>query len=395
MLSTLTATQMAFMQIAVMQAVAALLWALGAGLARAERAALAHWAAYAGLSAITWSLLALHLHSPPLVAVIVGVCSVIALRRGIRLYIGRPLAWAMPALMLALVLGASALGEAWRPWQAGVNFGVLAALYLATALYLRRHAREDLHWRFPLLLSLPLLLGGLAFGSRALRALLAPESVSAEMNVHSALNVGSALGYVVLVLLMHATLTGLVVSRLLGQLRQLARRDALTGLLNRRAMHAEFDQQARRRRRAGDTFSVLMIDVDHFKGVNDRHGHEAGDRALAHIARLMTQALRTHDRLGRLGGEEFVALLSACDQERARAEAETLRQLVRSQPLLLDGQALQLSVSIGVAEWAGPAEDVARLLARADAALYRAKHLGRDRVEPAAVDSGAAQPQPG
>jgi diguanylate cyclase (GGDEF)-like protein len=109
----------------------------------------------------------------------------------------------------------------------------------------------------------------------------------------------------------------------------------------------------------------------------------------------MTQALRTHDRLGRLGGEEFVALLSACDQERARAEAETLRQLVRSQPLLLDGQALQLSVSIGVAEWAGPAEDVARLLARADAALYRAKHLGRDRVEPAAVDSGAAQPQPG
>jgi diguanylate cyclase (GGDEF)-like protein len=397
MLSSLTATQMAFMQIAVMQAMAALLWALGAGLARAERAALAHWSAYAALSSFTWALLALHLQSPPLVAVLVGVCSVIVLRRGIRLFVGRPLAWTMPALMLALVLAAAALGDAphWRPLQAGVNFGVLSMLYLATALDLRRHAREDLHWRFPLLLSLPLLLGGLAFGSRALRALLAPESVGAEMNAHSALNIGSALGYVVLVLLMHATLTALVVARLLGQLRQLARRDALTGLLNRRAMHAALDQQARQRRRAGDTFSVLMIDVDHFKAVNDRHGHEAGDRALAHIARLMTQALRTQDRIGRFGGEEFVALLPTVGLARAQDEAEALRQLVRSQPLATAGMALHLSVSIGVAEWGGPTEDVSRLLARADAALYRAKGLGRDRVEAAGLDAGVAQVQPG
>lgn len=389
MLSELSATEMAFLQIAVMQAVAALLWGLGAWLAHAERVALAHWSAYAALSAITWVLLALYFRSPPLPLVLLGVCSVIALRRGIRLYIGRPLGWASPALMLALVAAAGALGKdaAWRPQQAAINFGVLALLYLTTAWDLRRHAREDLHWRFPLLLSLPLLLGGLVFGSRALRALWAPESVAAEMNVHSALNVGSALSYIVLVLLLHATLMALVVSRLLGRLQHLARRDPLTGLLNRRAMHAALDQHARRRRRAADTFSVLMIDVDHFKAVNDRHGHEAGDRALTHIARLMTQALRTQDRVGRFGGEEFLVLLPTADLARARAEAEILRLQVRSQPLPLADQLLRLSVSIGVAEWAGPAEDLSRLLARADAALYRAKNGGRDRVE---ADSGEA-----
>ena len=396
MLSTLSATEMAFLQIAVMQAVAACLWGLGAWMARAERAALGHWSAYAALSALTWSLLALNLDSPPPAAALIGVCSVIALRRGIRLFIGLPFGWTMPALAVALVLAAGAAGDApeWRPLQAAVNFSVLGALYLATAFDLRRHARDDLQWRFPLLLSLPVLLGGLAFGSRALRALLDPEAVTAQMNAHSALNVGSALSYIVLVLLMHAVLTALVVSRLLGQLQRLARRDPLTGLLNRRGMHAALDQHARQHRRAADTFSVLMIDIDHFKAVNDRHGHEAGDRALAQVARLMSQTLGPADLLGRFGGEEFVVLLPAVGLAKARAQAEVLRERVRAQPLALDSGPLTLSVSIGVAEWAGPPEDVARLLARADGALYRAKHQGRDRVESSPGAASPTQPQP-
>lgn len=397
MLSSLTATEMAFLQVAVMQAVAALLWGIGARVAGAERAALAHWSAYAGLSAVTWALLALYLRAPPLLVVLLGVCSVIALRRGIRLYIGRPLGWGAPALMLALVLAASLFGDdaRWRPLQAAVNFGVLAALYLSTAWDLRRHARDDLRWRFPLLLSLPLLLGGIGFASRALRALLTPESVLTEMTVHSALNVGSALGYVVLVLLLHAMLTALVVSRLLRELQQLARRDPLTGLLNRRAMHVALDQHARRRRRAADTFSVLMIDIDDFKAVNDRHGHETGDLALTHVARLMAQTLRPSDRVGRFGGEEFIVLLPTAPLARALAEAEALRLRVRGQPLMLGELRLQLTVSIGVAEWAGVAEDPARLLARADAALYRAKRLGRDRVEAASGDAAGPLAQAG
>ena len=396
MLSSMTATEVAFLQVAVLQAVAASVWALGAWFVAAERAALLHWAVYALLSAITWASLSLNLQSPPLLVVLTGVCSAIALRRGIRLFIGRPLPWSQAALLLALVLAVGALGDepAWRPLQAAVNFGVLAALFLSMALDLRSHARDDLHWRFPLALSLPVLLGAAAFGSRALRALMLPESVQTEMTVHSALNVGSALSYIVLVLLLHATLMALVVARLLGQLQNLARRDPLTGLFNRRAMHAVLDQHARQRRRAADTFSVLMIDVDHFKEVNDRHGHETGDQALTHISRLMTQALRAQDRVARFGGEEFVVLLPASNLARALADAEALRMAVQCSPLLHGALSVPLSVSIGVAEWAGPTEDPARLLVRADDALYRAKRLGRNRVEAASQVPHGAAPQP-
>jgi diguanylate cyclase (GGDEF)-like protein len=396
MLSSMTATEVAFLQVAVLQAVAATVWALGAWFAAAERQALLHWAGYAGLSAVTWALLALNLQSPPLLAVLIGVCSAIALRRGIRLFIGRPLPWTGPAVLLALVLLAGALGDdpAWRPLQAAVNFGVLAALYFAMALDLRRHARDDLQWRYPLALPLPLLLGAVGFGSRSLRALLAPDSVLTEMSAHSALNVGSALSYIVLVLLMHATLMALVVARLLGQLQNLARRDPLTGLYNRRAMHAVLDQHARQRRRAADTFSLMMIDVDRFKDVNDRYGHEAGDRALTHIARLMTQALRTDDRLARFGGEEFVVLLPGARLAQAQGVAESLRLAVQRTPLAHGELLVPLSVSIGVAEWAGSVEDTSRLLVRADDALYRAKRLGRDRVEVSVPGAAEAPVQP-
>jgi len=189
------------------------------------------------------------------------------------------------------------------------------------------------------------------------------------------------------VLLMHGTLMTLVVARLVNDLQRLARRDGLTGLLNRRAMHDLLDAQAALRRRADDRFSVLMIDVDHFKAVNDRHGHATGDRALAHIARLMTQALRAEDRLGRLGGEEFLVLLPGADRRSALAQAERLRLSVRAAPMhdADVGVDVALTISIGVAEWAGADEDGSRLLARADQALYRAKGLGRDRVEAAPI----------
>ena len=149
MLSSLTPTQVAFLLIAVLQTVAAGVWALAAWFARAERAALLHWSAYAALSALSWMLLSLHLQSPPLLVVLIGMCSALTLCRGIRLFIGRPWPWSLPLLALALVVAASALGDdpAWRSLQAAVNFGVLAALFLAMALDLRRYARDDLHWR--------------------------------------------------------------------------------------------------------------------------------------------------------------------------------------------------------------------------------------------------------
>jgi diguanylate cyclase (GGDEF)-like protein len=387
MLTNLSPTEVAFLLVAVVQAVAALVWALGSAFVSAERRAMAHWAGYAGLSALTWALLSLWYRSPPVALVFIGVCAALLLRRGIRIFVGRWAGWRQPLLALALVLAGGLLADApgLRPLQAAVNFGVLAWLYLGMAADLWRHARDELRWPAPWLLSLPLLLGAAVYGSRGLRALWRPESALAEMNAHSALNVGSALVFIVLVLLLHATLMTLVVSRLVGQLQRLARRDGLTGLLNRRALLAALDDLARQKRRAADTFSLLMIYVDRFKDINDRHGHEAGDRALAHIAKLMTQALPADALIARFGGEEFVVLLPTADCTRALADAERLRMAVHCTPLDHAAGPLPLTLSIGVAQSDGAAEDPARLLARADAALYRAKGNGRNRVEAAAA----------
>jgi diguanylate cyclase (GGDEF)-like protein len=400
MLSSLSATEVAFVQISVLQAVAAAVWALGAWFVRVERVAAAHWAAYSALSSLTWLLLAQNLGSPPLLGVLCGVLSALALRQGIRHFTRQVAGWRLGALAFASVLAAASVGggsAAPGPLQAGVNFGVLAVLYLAMARDLHAHARDTLQWRWPLFLALPVLLGGLGFGARALRALLAPESVLMEMRTHSALNVVSALSYTVLVLMLHSMLMALVVGRLLRDLRRLARRDGLTGLLNRHAMHEMVDAQVLLHRRAADTFCVLMVDVDHFKSVNDRYGHAVGDRALRHIAGQMTQALAPKDRVGRLGGEEFLVLLPACTMARALAEAERLRLAVRQAPLAEGAALVVLSVSIGVAAWRGGDEDTARLLARADDALYRAKARGRDCVveaEPAEDRRGAGLPAP-
>jgi len=146
-------------------------------------------------------------------------------------------------------------------------------------------------------------------------------------------------------------------------------------------MQEAIDHQLHRSRRIGDTFAVVMLDIDHFKTINDRHGHAAGDQALKHTAALLQTSVREVDRVGRFGGEEFVVLLPGMSLERAAQTAEALRAGLAAGPLTRDGEPLVLSASFGVAEWDGPNEEPSRLLLRADRALYRAKRAGRNRVQ--------------
>lgn len=178
----------------------------------------------------------------------------------------------------------------------------------------------------------------------------------------------------------------LKIKRLQDQLRQknhalslLSTTDALTGAFNRRHLDDEIAVICRAAQRHGDPVAVLMIDIDHFKNVNDRHGHPAGDEVLKAVVRRLQAKLRTEDTLGRWGGEEFLVLLPRTGHQGALVLAERLRVAVADQPIPIGvGDPLPLTVSIGVASDHGPKAEV--LIADADRALYEAKAAGRNRV---------------
>ena len=155
--------------------------------------------------------------------------------------------------------------------------------------------------------------------------------------------------------------------------------DELTGLVNRRRFLAALDAEIVRARRLGGPLSVVLVDLDDFKRINDRFGHPAGDTVLLAFADLMRAHVREVDVAGRLGGEEFSILLPETDLLGAAAGAERLRHALAEQPLELEGRTLEVTASFGVAELA-PGQTGDGLLRSADAALYRAKEQGKNRV---------------
>ena len=169
----------------------------------------------------------------------------------------------------------------------------------------------------------------------------------------------------------------------LRRLDHAVRHDDLTGVLARRALLKQGDRLLERYQRESTGLAVMMVDVDHFKQVNDQHGHGAGDRLLVSIAQTMARALRPHDALGRMGGEEFAAVLPGVSPTEAQAIAERVRSAVEHQALdpVEDGPQ-RATVSIGLVHSAtmGSDADMDTLLLAADAALYRAKAEGRNRV---------------
>ncbi len=166
----------------------------------------------------------------------------------------------------------------------------------------------------------------------------------------------------------------------------LAATDELTGLPNRRALLAFAEAAAREAQRRQEPLALLMIDVDHFKRINDEYGHAVGDEVLRHLARVLGTALRHGDRLGRLGGEEFAAVLPGAARAQAGGIAERMRVASAAAALAVPSGVVRFTVSIGVAELAA-GEPLSQALQRADAALYAAKQSGRNAVThaPAAV----------
>lgn len=164
------------------------------------------------------------------------------------------------------------------------------------------------------------------------------------------------------------------------ELERLASTDPLTGLSNRRHLFDNAETLLRAAARSPAPMSALMVDIDHFKNVNDKLGHAAGDTVLQEIAVRLGQNLRSGDLLGRVGGEEFAILLPATGADAARGVAERLRLAVSGAPIALGSGEVTVTISLGVAVLAGPAATMEKLLRRADEALYAAKRGGRNRA---------------
>lgn len=167
-----------------------------------------------------------------------------------------------------------------------------------------------------------------------------------------------------------------------ARLERLASIDELTGLLNRRALEEALRRDLARADRDGKAFSVLLIDIDHFKSVNDTWGHQSGDAVLSMVGDVLQRSLRTSDVAGRYGGEEFMCLLPATDAAGARVVAERLRMAMLERTVPTNGGFIQVTVSVGIASVTGPGCRTAQesIVRRADECLYRAKAEGRNRV---------------
>ena len=179
--------------------------------------------------------------------------------------------------------------------------------------------------------------------------------------------------------------------RLIDELKQMSNTDFLTGLLNRRAFAGIAESQIASARRHDWPLALILFDIDHFKAVNDRHGHDAGDAVLVDLAALTRRVFRDGDFVARHGGEEFVALAPQCDFDAALALAERMRAAIEAGATRLPGgQEVKIAASFGVVGLNPMGDNLDSLISRADRALYTAKAQGRNRVVGVDLPAAAA-----
>jgi diguanylate cyclase (GGDEF)-like protein len=288
---------------------------------------------------------------------------------------------------VAWVSGLGALGIAVGLSQPATVIAALSSTAAATVLAalatreVVRCAGSELSRTVGALTTLPfiaMVLMGLAHGAE----LLTDPGWAARSMASTSPSAARASLWLLITVSTTLSLIALMIWRVVTRIQHLTYRDPLTGALNRRAFEQALES-AQAQLQRGHGFALAMIDIDHFKRINDQHGHQAGDAALQHCVRIWQANLREVDRLGRLGGEEFCALLPLApgsDLSSAAAVAERLRTGLAAQPLRWRGLTMPLSASFGVAlPVVGDAQGEIGLV-RADAELYRAKTEGRNRV---------------
>lgn len=308
-------------------------------------------------------------------------------RRGVARFMMRPVHDA-EHLWLLTAFGFSCLALGSGPEALAPRTALVSALM---AWVLLRLAAEEQHaigsefgrargW----VLALPPLLVGLALAARAALAIASASPAAAlPLDASTEFNTLLLFGVVVVSTLFQFTLLGAVMLQLVTKLRHLSRHDPLTGLLNRRAWAQALTLERLQLRRRPRPLGLLMVDIVHFKMLNDRLGHAAGDAALCAVAATLQSVARATDVVARLGGEEFGMLLTDTDVQGVALAAKRVRAAIARLPFTHEDRELPMTVSVGAAVLTAEAAsrvEADTLLALADRALYRAKGAGRNRV---------------
>jgi diguanylate cyclase (GGDEF)-like protein len=291
-----------------------------------------------------------------------------------------------PAVIAFLIVGIYVHEPKARLAVCGLGLGI-AQLATAVGMVYYRVAAE-LRTRLLLAASFLLMAGGLFW--LAFTAWFEPEAIMPTVGSTPAPGVSLIIFYGVTIassfafLLMHK-------ERADRESHELATIDSLTGVYNRRTFKELADPQFSRARRVRSPISLLLLDIDHFKRINDTYGHLAGDQALTQFARLVRTCLRKEDLLARFGGEEFVVLLPGAADAQAAASAERIREEVCATPLRVGEHDIKLTVSIGLVTESGEQLPLLEaMVGAADEALYAAKAAGRNRVMKRAVPRAVA-----
>ncbi len=272
--------------------------------------------------------------------------------------------------------------------------GVLLPVQLGMALWSLWRHRPPALLRGTVLLAVGLALQVVLLVLRAV--MVATQSIAAEGLMRGgALQSVTFMAAFVVVMLASLGFILMTKDRADADNRYFAAHDALTGLANRRSLIAALNRDVARAVRMHEPYALMMVDIDHFKAVNDGHGHQAGDKVLCHVAQVLRSRLRAQDMVGRYGGEEFLVLLPDTPLPGALELAESLRQAVEQSSCAHGGHEIAVTVSVGVcAGRLEPSDGWDTLIHLADRALYAAKAAGRNRIECSPLVHGGQQTFP-
>lgn len=371
-------------------------WALLAGPLRIAPKACWRYAAANGLLMLGLMLNTLRDDSPSYIAWFAAdlcmLSGLVLLRLGTVFLFRQPVSYRLDLLVwgvsgLAMLLVSPELSS---QHYLGMVFSVAAAILFARlAIATYQGLLPSAGPRLSALLVTPMLVASLSFALRLVLIITVEHSEEQFISIQTTKAVPVLWFYLVLTIAINALAIGNALTRLVQKIRLLADKDMLTGLWNRRSAEDSLSQLHHKWLRNGEGYAVVLLDLDHFKQINDKFGHHAGDAALRQASLVMTNALRESDVLCRFGGEEFLVILPGASLKQAHQVAEKLRGSLSARAMRWEEKDVPLSASFGCAAIL-PGMNVSQLISAADHAMYQAKAAGRNRVMDSIMGASAS-----